>query len=173
VIKENVDGVNGEDNRVVDLQTGTEQVLTDPNGASGHSDMGFGYLIAEDNFNRLPGAVRRWNLSLDMTGLIVQGVGLPQGAKAPSTDFDAERIAYWFEQRAPQALPSPEPWPAVGTEAARFERKVLTYPAAKGPAAIANVRLAKLAAGWKRRFSFSREEMSGIEVLVVVAARAS
>jgi hypothetical protein len=68
VIKENVDGVNGEDNRVIDLQTGAEQVLTDPNGASGHSDMGFGYLIAEDNFNRLPGAVRRWNLSLDMTG---------------------------------------------------------------------------------------------------------
>jgi hypothetical protein len=68
VIKEQVDGANGEDNRVIDLQTNTEQLLTDPNGASGHSDMGFGYLIAEDNFNRLPGAVRRWNLSLDMTG---------------------------------------------------------------------------------------------------------
>ena len=68
VIKENVDGVNGEDNRVIDLQSGAEQVLTDPNGASGHSDMGYGYLISEDNFNRLPGAVRRWNLSLDMRG---------------------------------------------------------------------------------------------------------
>ena len=68
VIKENVDGVNGEDNVVVDLQTGNEQLLTDPNGASGHSDMGFGYLIAEDNFNRLPGAVRRWNLAQDMRG---------------------------------------------------------------------------------------------------------
>ena len=81
---------------------------------------------------------------LDMTGLIVQGIGLPKGAKAPSADFDAERIAYWFEQRAPQALPSPEPWPPVGNEGARFERKALTYPAAKGPAAIANVRFAKL-----------------------------
>jgi hypothetical protein len=68
VIKENVDGVNGEDNRVIDLQSGSEQVLTDPNGASGHSDLGFGYQVAEDNFNRLPGAVRRWNLSLDMSG---------------------------------------------------------------------------------------------------------
>ena len=28
VIKENVDGLNGEDNRIIDLQTGTEQVLT-------------------------------------------------------------------------------------------------------------------------------------------------
>jgi hypothetical protein len=87
------------------------------------------------------------SIVLDMTGLIVQGVGLPKGVKAPSADFDAERIAYWFEQRAPQALPSPEPWPAVADEAARFERRTLTYPAAKGPAAIANVRLARLAAG--------------------------
>lgn len=68
VIKENVDGLNGEDNRIIDLQNGTEQLLTDPNGASGHSDVGFGYLIAEDNWNRLPGAVRRWNLSQDMSG---------------------------------------------------------------------------------------------------------
>jgi hypothetical protein len=83
---------------------------------------------------------------LDMTGLIVQGIGLPNGVRAPSADFDAERIAYWFEQRAPQTLPSPEPWPEVGTGAARFERKALSYPAAKGPAAIANVRLAKLTA---------------------------
>ena len=68
VIKENADGANGEDNVVVDLQTGSEQLLTDPNGASGHSDMGYGYLIAEDNFNRFPGAVRRWNLAQDMRG---------------------------------------------------------------------------------------------------------
>jgi hypothetical protein len=68
VIKDNVDGLNGEDNRVIDLQTGNEQLLTDPNGASGHSDVGFGVLIAEDNFNRLPGAVRRWNFAIDMHG---------------------------------------------------------------------------------------------------------
>ena len=68
VIKENVDGLNGEDNRVIDLQAGSEQVLTDPNGASGHSDLGFGYMIAEDNYNRFPGAVRRWNLASDMSG---------------------------------------------------------------------------------------------------------
>lgn len=80
---------------------------------------------------------------LDMTALIVQGIGLPQGTKAPSADFDAERIAYWFEQRAPQALPSPAPWPPVGNEAARFERRPLDGPASKSPAAIANVRLAK------------------------------
>jgi hypothetical protein len=68
VIKENVDGRNGEDNRVIDLQTGVEQLLLDPNGAAGHSDVGFGFMIAEDNFNVEPGAVRRWNLALDMQG---------------------------------------------------------------------------------------------------------
>jgi hypothetical protein len=68
VIKENVDGRNGEDNRVIDLQTGAEQLLTDPNGAAGHSDVGFGFMIAEDNFHREPGAVRLWNFALDMQG---------------------------------------------------------------------------------------------------------
>ncbi|HET9359775.1 MAG TPA: hypothetical protein VFO58_08495 [Vicinamibacterales bacterium] len=78
VIKENVDGANGEDNRVIDLQTGAEQLLTDPNGAAGHSDIGFGYMLAEDNYHMDPGAVRLWNLALDMRGgqpATVQGQG--------------------------------------------------------------------------------------------------
>lgn len=68
VIKENLDGRNGEDNRILDLQTGREQQLLDHNGAAGHSDLGFGSLVAEDNFNAQPGAVRRWSLGGDMTG---------------------------------------------------------------------------------------------------------
>src|SRR4029453_6863332 len=68
VIKENVDGSNGEDNRVIDLQSGTEQLLTDPNGAAGHSDIGFGVMVAEDNYNNQPGAVRLWDFGLDMRG---------------------------------------------------------------------------------------------------------
>src|SRR5690606_8833486 len=43
VIKENVDGRYGEDNRVIDLETGEERVLLDEKGAGGHSDLGFGY----------------------------------------------------------------------------------------------------------------------------------
>jgi hypothetical protein len=58
LIKENVDGRNGEDNRIIDLQTGSEQVLLDENGAAGHSDMGYGYMVTEDNFYPQPGAVR-------------------------------------------------------------------------------------------------------------------
>jgi hypothetical protein len=78
VIKENVDHLNGEDNRIIDLQNGTEQLLLDPNGAAGHSDIGFGYMVAEDNYNSQPGAVRLWDFSLDMRGgqpATVQGQG--------------------------------------------------------------------------------------------------
>jgi hypothetical protein len=68
VIKENIDGQQGEDNRVIDLATGQEQILTDPNGAGGHSDIGFGVMVAEDNYHRDPAAVRLWNFGLDMQG---------------------------------------------------------------------------------------------------------
>lgn len=68
VIKENVDGRNGEDNRIIDLDTGAEQVLLDENGAAGHSDIGHGYMVAEDNFNAQPGAVRVWRFDMDMRG---------------------------------------------------------------------------------------------------------
>ena len=68
LVKENVDGRNGEDNRIIDLQTGVENVFLDENGAAGHSDLGYGYLIAEDNFNPMPGAVRVWQLGGDLSG---------------------------------------------------------------------------------------------------------
>jgi hypothetical protein len=68
VIKENVDGVYQEDNRIIDLHGGTEHVLFDQNGAAGHSDVGFGYMLAEDNFHGQPGAVRLWRFGMDMQG---------------------------------------------------------------------------------------------------------
>jgi hypothetical protein len=68
VIKENVDGKNGEDNRIIDLQTGAETLFLDENGAAGHSDLGYGYMVAEDNFNAMPGAVRVWQLGQDLSG---------------------------------------------------------------------------------------------------------
>jgi len=68
VVKENVDGRNGEDNRIIDLQTGNETIFLDENGAAGHSDLGYGYMVAEDNFNNDPGAVRVWQLGRDLSG---------------------------------------------------------------------------------------------------------
>ena len=68
VIKENLDGRNGEDNRIIDLDTGAEHVLLDENGAGGHSDIGYGYMVAEDNFNAQPAAVRVWRFDMDLRG---------------------------------------------------------------------------------------------------------
>ena len=62
VIKDNIDGLNGEDNRIINLKTFAETDLLDQDGAAGHSDLGYGVMIAEDNYNNLPGAVRAWTL---------------------------------------------------------------------------------------------------------------
>jgi hypothetical protein len=60
LVKDNVDGREGEDNVIVDLLTGARTTFLDPAGAAGHSDNGFGYMVAADNWNPLPGAVRLW-----------------------------------------------------------------------------------------------------------------
>jgi hypothetical protein len=67
LIKENVDGADGEDNRIIDLNNGTEKVFLDRDGAAGHSDMGFGYFLAEDNFYPRPGAARVWRMGDSMS----------------------------------------------------------------------------------------------------------
>ena len=78
VIKENIDGRNGEDNRIIDVETGAESVFLDENGAAGHSDLGHGYLVAEDNFGPYPGSVRVWRFGQSMTasgqGTLVYGL---------------------------------------------------------------------------------------------------
>jgi hypothetical protein len=68
LIKEQLDGSAGEDNRVIDIDSNSERVLNDPDGAAGHSDLGYGYLVAEDNFNNRPGAVRVWDFTKDLRG---------------------------------------------------------------------------------------------------------
>ena len=67
LIKDNLDGRNGEDNRIIDLETGVEQVFYDEDGAAGHSDAGFGYMVAEDNYASQPGAVRVWSFNENFT----------------------------------------------------------------------------------------------------------
>ena len=83
LVKENVDGRNGEDNRIINLQTGAEQIFLDEDGAAGHSDMGFGYLVAEDNMFNRAGAVRVWQFGEDMKapdqGKLVYGLTTWEG----------------------------------------------------------------------------------------------
>ena len=65
LIKENIDGLYGEDDRIIDLTTGVETDQLDQNGAAGHSDMGYGYMVYSDNWNNLPNAIRLWNFGSD------------------------------------------------------------------------------------------------------------
>ena len=78
VIKENVDNAYNEDNRVIDIETGVEQVLWDQNGAAGHSDMGFGYIVGEDDkWSANPYGVRVWQFGSNMNsadGRVVYGM---------------------------------------------------------------------------------------------------
>src|SRR3989449_52472 len=57
VMLENVDGLNGEDNRIIDLRGEfPETLILDEDGAAGHADMGDGYMVHADNWNPLPNA---------------------------------------------------------------------------------------------------------------------
>ncbi|MGV3590820.1 MAG: hypothetical protein ACO1PZ_03960 [Gammaproteobacteria bacterium] len=72
VIKENVDGAEGEDNRIIDLATGSERLLRDSDGAGGHSDLGFGYMVANDNWAPKPNTWKVWDFNQStLSGLIV------------------------------------------------------------------------------------------------------
>ena len=57
-----------EDDVIEDLQTGTQQVLLDVNGAGGHSDLGYGTMVAADNWNAFANAWREWDLSTPLVG---------------------------------------------------------------------------------------------------------
>jgi len=69
LIKENVDGINGEDNRIINLISGNERILLDRDGAGGHSDMGHGYMIAADNW---AGEANTWKL-WDLNAAVLEG----------------------------------------------------------------------------------------------------
>src|SRR5882724_11806918 len=57
-----------EDDVIEDLQAGTQTVLYDQNGAGGHSDLGYGTMVAVDNWNNYANAWRLWDLASPMTG---------------------------------------------------------------------------------------------------------
>lgn len=72
LIKENVDGRNGEDNRIIDLRSGNERILLDEDGAAGHSDLGHGYMIAADNYANDADTQKLWRFdSAQLTGQVV------------------------------------------------------------------------------------------------------
>src|SRR5712692_4648572 len=61
VIQEELDGVPGRDNLIVDLETGIEKVLPRSQGAGGSFANGYGYMVAADEGGGVRGAVRVWD----------------------------------------------------------------------------------------------------------------
>jgi hypothetical protein len=76
----------------------------------------------------------------EMTALTIAGIGVPPGAPPPPIDFDPERIARFYESRAPDALPALAPWPAPGRDPERFARHGFRPAGERPPPAVANVR---------------------------------
>lgn len=126
VLKENVDGRAGEDNVIIDLQGGGERVVADEAGAGGHSDTGYGYMVAADNWNDLPGALRVWAL-----GPGSAADALPQGVVVyRSHDWDSE-ISHVSHSNARPGVPAGNQY-ACGSGANRIERpranEILCFP---------------------------------------------
>ena len=67
MIQEQVDGRNGNDDRIIDLQTGVETLLLDENGGMGHADFGFGDVVGADNWLAYP-ALRLWKFGISPLG---------------------------------------------------------------------------------------------------------
>jgi hypothetical protein len=87
-----------------------------------------------------------WTASVyEMAGLSMANSGVPEGAAAPRpADLDVDAIERFYRSRAPVALPTPEPWPAIGPEAARFTRHELAPAGGDTRPAISNVRFLAL-----------------------------
>jgi hypothetical protein len=63
MILDNIDGRNGSENIIVDLQTGVQTVINDENGGVGHADMGYNYVVGADGYNALPNAFITWSFA--------------------------------------------------------------------------------------------------------------
>lgn len=72
------DGRTHQDNCIWDLATGRMSILRDEDGALGHSDMGYGYMIGEEDQSDPGGVFRVWQFGDDGTvsdGRMVYNVG--------------------------------------------------------------------------------------------------
>lgn len=61
LVKSNIDADAGEDNLIIRVEDEKTRLLLDQQGAAGHSDNGYSYMIAADNWNDKPNALRLWH----------------------------------------------------------------------------------------------------------------
>ena len=94
-----------------------------------------------------PGDVPRglWSQRLqEMARFSLRDVGLPEGAEGRLEHLDLAPFRRYFEARAPETLPVPEPWPERKDPPVRFARRLLSPPGATPVPIVANVRFLDL-----------------------------
>jgi hypothetical protein len=80
----------------------------------------------------------------EMKRFSLMHVGLPEGVEGHLDQLDIEPFRRYFEARAPETLPVPDPWPPAPATSVRFERRLLSPPGAVPVPIVANVRFLDL-----------------------------
>ena len=75
----------------------------------------------------------------DMARFSLTRVGLPAGKEGALAKLDLADVVAYFEARAPETLPAPQPWPAPAP--GRFERRLLSPPGAAPVPIVASTQL--------------------------------
>jgi hypothetical protein len=81
---ENVDGLYDLEMRIFDLSTGVERMVWDQDGAVGHADMGYGYVVGSDQWNALPNAELLWDFARNPLAGQMVSHNLDWSAPAPN-----------------------------------------------------------------------------------------
>ncbi len=82
-----------------------------------------------------------WRLRIqEMAQRSLTGTGVTPGEESTLWQLDLGPLVRWFEARAPEALPLPEPWPETKQERFRFARHAWSPPNASPVPVVANVR---------------------------------
>jgi hypothetical protein len=76
----------------------------------------------------------------DMRRFSLTGVGVPEGKTSGLAQTDPAPFDAYFEARAPETLPAPDPWPAPDGAPLRFEGRPMGPPGAAPVPIVANAR---------------------------------
>src|SRR6267142_1329166 len=106
---EDVDHLYDLEMRIFNLATGTERLVWDQDGAVGHADMGYDYVIGADQWNTFPNAILSWDFTRDpLTGFMVHH----------NTDWSAPAPDHISHANARAGVPSSQQY-ACGSGASR------------------------------------------------------
>src|SRR5882672_3056514 len=108
---EDVDHLYDLEMRIFNLATGTERLVWDQDGAVGHADMGYDYVIGADQWNTFPNAILSWDFTKDpLSGFLVHH----------NTDWSAPAPDHISHANAKAGVPSSQQY-ACGSGASRVD----------------------------------------------------